>query len=171
MRACVVRTLTGQDALAFRRLRLEGLGEAPSAFHDTLAEATERTIEEWQADLDEPDAFTLGALTPERELCGTVGCRRPRRARERHKATLGGLYVAPGRRRQGVGGSLVAAAIDLARLWPGVEQVNLVLVSGNDDARALYVDRGFGLWGLERRGGLYQGHYVDLEFMGLRLDA
>ena len=73
------------------------------------------------------------------------------RERERHKATLFGMFVRPGARGQGLGRALVAAALEQARARVGVNVVQLSAVASNRRAIQLYESFGFMRWGVEPR--------------------
>jgi RimJ/RimL family protein N-acetyltransferase len=66
---------------------------------------------------------------------------------------------------------LLDAAIARARAWPGVEQVQLAVMTANAPARALYVSAGFEVFGLERRALKVGDRYVDEEHMVLHLPS
>jgi ribosomal protein S18 acetylase RimI-like enzyme len=90
-------------------------------------------------------AFVDGALA------GVVGCSREPRAKNRHKANVFGMYVAPEQRRRGVGAGLLAHLVDAARRESGVEQLVLTVTDSNRAARTLYERAGFRSFGVEPR--------------------
>ena len=93
-------------------------------------------------------SLVLGALHDE-ILCGVVGLSFQLRDKERHKASLFGMYVPARCRRLGLGNRLVTAALALARARPGVRLVQLTVTQGNVDARRLYEKCGFDAYGVE----------------------
>ncbi len=62
----------------------------------------------------------LGAFV-EGRLVGTVGLGRSARRKERHKATIRAVYVAPEVRGRGVARALLVGAIERARSMAGIE--------------------------------------------------
>jgi RimJ/RimL family protein N-acetyltransferase len=64
---------------------------------------------------------------------------------------------------------LLDAAIARARAWPGVEQIQLAVMTENAPARRLYLAAGFEVFGLERRALRVGDRYVDEEHMVLHL--
>jgi RimJ/RimL family protein N-acetyltransferase len=160
-RAVVLRTLGPDDAAAYRELRLQALQDTPSAFASSYQEERERdpaaTLERLRGG---PDAATFGAIQ-EGRLVGTSAIFRLARLKERHKAYLVGMYVAPTARRRGLGRALVAAVLDQARGMPGLRQVLLGVEAGNAPARALYEGFGFEAFGYEREALIVDGVAYD----------
>ncbi|HKB49055.1 MAG TPA: GNAT family N-acetyltransferase, partial [Ktedonobacterales bacterium] len=125
-----------------------------------------------RAAIASPDDRILGAFAGERnnELVGMVGFKRESGAKNRHRGYIWGMYTAPEARGQGIGRALIEAALAHARTLPGLEQVNLSVVTSNAAARALYRSLGFEVYGLERRAlKLPNGTYLDEEHMVLRV--
>jgi ribosomal protein S18 acetylase RimI-like enzyme len=103
-------------------------------------------------------------------LAGTAGLGRERRAKNRHKATLFGMYVAPEYGRQGVGAALVGAVIAAARRSAGVEQVVLTVTETNAAALGLYASLGFRAFGVEPRAIRVGERYFGKTHMILLLE-
>ena len=139
------------DAAAYRALRLRGLREHPDAFTSSHAEESERplALTERRIAPDSPD-WVFGAFVGA-ELAGVVGLSREPRAKNRHKASLFGMYVAPEHARRGIGASLLRYAIDAARTQSGLEQLVLTVTDTNVAARTLYEHFGFRSFGVEPR--------------------
>ena len=79
------------------------------------------------------------------------------------------MYVAPAQRRRGLARALLQAAIEHARRWPGVEQLNLGVTEASDSARRLYESAGFRVWGREPRALSWQGRFLDEDHLTLDL--
>jgi ribosomal protein S18 acetylase RimI-like enzyme len=170
-----IRALVEADSTDFWALRLRALREHPEAFGQSFEEAQATPIDKVARRLrDEnsaPDNYILGAFDEEGRLCGTVGLRRERLRKMRHKAFIWGMYVAPEARSRGVGRSLVGEALERARALPELEQVRLSVWTGALAARALYLSLGFEVYGVEC-GALKVGDlYMDEEHMTLFLDG
>ena len=84
-------------------------------------------------------------------------------AKARHKGRIWGVYVRESCRGQGIGRALLVALLERIKACPGVEQVSLTVVSGQEAARALYRSLGFNPYGLEPRGLKVGGRYLDNE--------
>lgn len=141
----LVRMLGPADATLYRSLRLRALREHPDAFTSSYAEERERPVEAAAQRLAN-HAF-WGAYR-HAELWGMVGLEREPRARNRHKASVMGMYVAPEARGQGVGRALLDALLRHARA-NGVESLVLTVTEGNTAAQRLYEAVGFRSFGIE----------------------
>jgi len=156
-----IRRLHPEDATTFVTLRREALEAHPLAFGASVEDDRGLSAEFVRASLaDEKEQAVFGCFES-RKLCGVVGVIRANRAKQRHKATIWGMYVAPALRGRGAGRALLEAAIAHARSWPGVEQVELSVSDVAEGARKLYEAAGFRLWGREPRALRWQGQTVD----------
>ena len=166
----VLRPLGPADGPGYRELRLRALAEFPDAFTSSAAEAA-ATADDWSVRrmLPRDGHVLIGALIGER-LAGTAGLDRQPREKERHKALLYGMFVAPEHAGRRIGRKLVDAVVGEARQWPGLEQIDLTVTRSNERARRLYLDAGFVTFGIEHRAIKVAGVYYDKEHMVLFLD-
>jgi ribosomal protein S18 acetylase RimI-like enzyme len=143
-----LRRLEPADASAYRALRLRGLKAHPDAFTSSFEEENECAPGDTGRRLaaDSPVAM-WGAFEGE-ELVGVFGFSRESRFKNRHKATLIGMYVAPEHAGCGIGRALVDAVLTDARR-SGIELAVLTVTAGNERARALYARAGFQSIGIE----------------------
>ena len=164
-----IRNLTEADAQPLRELRLRALREHPesfgSSFEEEEAVPLETTVEHLRA--SSPDNFMLGAFV-EHQLVGIVHCSRSPRPKTRHKAHIGGMYVAPEARGQGIGRALLAEAVARAGSLPGVEELVLAVTVGNEEARRLYTSAGFEPYCVDPRYLKLGDRYFDIEWMILQ---
>ena len=167
-----IRRLGIEDVDAFWALRLRALRDHPGAFGSSYEESRERSPERVRRDFAArntgPDHATIGAFLDGR-LIGMVACSREDGLKDRHKAFIWSMYVAPEARGRGVGRALMDAAVATARSWDGVEQVHLAVASDNEGARRLYRACGFTTWGVERHALKLPERYVDEDHMVLWL--
>jgi RimJ/RimL family protein N-acetyltransferase len=159
-----IRRLTPEDALVYRTLRLRALLEHPDAFTSSHAEDSEMPLSTTQRRLasDSPDRV-FGAFVAD-ELAGMVGLGREQRAKNRHKANVFGMYVAPEHGRRGIGAALLRRVIETAQLQ-GIEQLVLTVTDTNVPARTLYERSGFRSFGVEPRAIRINGVYYDKNHM------
>lgn len=139
-----IRRLDPADAAIFHALRLEAFEREPATFGTALEEQRERSLDQVAKTLAETTVF--GGFVAG-ELVAMAGFSRMKPLRERHKGTVWSMYVRASARGLGLGGRLLEAVIAHARTE--VEILNLVVVSTNQAAVALYERYGFQRWGLE----------------------
>jgi ribosomal protein S18 acetylase RimI-like enzyme len=117
----------------------------------------------------------VGAVNPPDEpsappLAAAAGIYRQKRPKFAHRAALWGVYVAPEHRGRGFGRAVIAAALNAARFWPGVEYVDLGVSENSPEALRLYLAFGFRQWGREPESLIHLGRRYDEIFMTLRLE-
>ena len=165
-----IRRLDEGDALAFRVLYLCALYEHPEAFiaayEEEQSEPVERMAERLRAST--PENFYVGAFVDGR-LVGIAHFERQAGTKVRHRAYIGGMYVALEKRGLGIGRALLDWAIAHARSLPELEEVGLWVIIGNEPAQALYKSAGFEVFCIEPRAIKIQGRYYDGAGMILRL--
>ena len=170
-----IRQLERADAAPYHALRLRMLRVYPDAFTSSyeedslkpLAWAERRIVPDPQA----PHDFVLGAFADTGEMVGAVGLSLEERQKQRHKALLFGMYVAPEAVSRGIGRALLAACIARARAIPELEQIYLTVTATNDRARKLYEAAGFAAFGVEERAIKVGAKYFAKAHMVLRFDA
>ncbi|MBL8835956.1 MAG: GNAT family N-acetyltransferase [Alphaproteobacteria bacterium] len=123
------------------------------------------------AERDE-DSHNLVGCAPDGTVVGSISLHtQALRWRRRHAAHLG-MSVRRDWRRQGVGSTLMAAALDLADNWLGLTRIELTVYCDNSAAIALYRKFGFAVEGTMRAFALRNGCFVDAYAMArLRASA
>lgn len=164
-----IRLLTAADAPAYRALRLRGLREHPQAFTSSYDEDLQHPEQIAAARLASATHAFWGAFVGAK-LVGIVGLERERRAKNRHKATVVGMFVAGEAAGRGVGRGLLAALLVQAR-GEGLESLVLTVTEGNDKARRLYEAAGFRSFGIEPRAIQVDGRAYAKNHMVLDLTA
>ncbi len=162
MTGVLVRRLVPIDAAAYHALRLRGMLAHPEAFTSSAEEEASKPVR-WSeqrltASPDRPHDFFLGAFQGD-SLWGIVGLQGRYRPKERHNATVVGMYVAPELSGQGAGRALMRELLQLAASMPGLEQLDLTVTAGNDRAQALYARCGFSVCGSLPRAIQVNGTY------------
>jgi GNAT superfamily N-acetyltransferase len=165
------RRLRPEDAESLVALRREALEGDPLAFAATIEDDRGLSLEFVRAALaDDAEQAVFGQFEGA-HLIGMLGVIRESKVKRRHVALIWGLYVAPRARRKGVGRALLAAAIEHARTWFAVDQLQLSVSDTAAAARRLYEATGFRCWGREARALQWEGRFVDELHLVLDLDA
>jgi ribosomal protein S18 acetylase RimI-like enzyme len=163
-----IRPLAAADAAAFRQIRLQAISDSPSAVWPTYEEEAKRTVEETEARILQTAVQVVFGAFIGSTLVGIAGLRREPLEQVKHKAVLWGVFISPGRRREGVARKLFSSVLSFAR-DEGVLQIQLCVNTENDRARGLYRSLGFKPFGLEPRAIRIGDRYFDEEHMVLRL--
>jgi ribosomal protein S18 acetylase RimI-like enzyme len=147
----LVRRLGPADATAYHALRVRGLAEYPLAFTSSAEEEAARPLD-WSVQRlsdahQRPNDLFLGAFLAG-QLQGLVGLQGRYRPKERHNATVVGLFVAPEAGGRGLGRALMTELLNCARARPELLQLDLTVTEGNATAQALYASLGFTVYGV-----------------------
>jgi GNAT superfamily N-acetyltransferase len=144
--------------MALRRLAIES---EPLAFGSSPSDDRLRSLEPVVHVLTNSDEQAVFGGFAAQQLIGMLGVVREPGLKERHKARLWGMFVAPEFRKRGVGTSLLQAAIGKARQWHEVDQLLLSVSEMSLAACTLYSKAGFSAWGREPRALNWNGRSVD----------
>jgi ribosomal protein S18 acetylase RimI-like enzyme len=164
-----IRALNGADAPLLIALRREALEDAPLAFAASAADDIARDPEVVRGFLGTLDTQAVYGAFDGETLVGMVGLAKATKLKQRHKATIWGMYVDPRYRGAGAGGELLRAAIARARAW-SVEQLHLSVSDAAPVARHLYEAAGFRAWGIESRALQWEGRFVAEHHLVLAFD-
>ena len=165
-----VRRLSVDDAASFVALRREALEAAPLAFAASPEDDFALAADFVSRSLENRDEQAVFGYFEDGRLRGVVGLVRSSRLKQRHLATLWGMYVSSAARRCGAGRALIDAAVAQARAW-SVEQVQLGVTDAAPEAKRLYEAAGFRTWGRQPRTLQWQDRFVDESHMALDLRA
>ncbi len=164
-----IRLLTPADAADYRALRLRALWEYPEAFTSSYDEEQDKGDAWYEQRLGSARTRFWGAFA-DGQMCGVVGLEREARAKNHHKATVLGLYVATEYNGQGIGVRLMQALCAAARA-DGLGLLVLTVTQGNDLALQLYEHLGFRSFGVEPRAIQIDGKYLAKNHMFLELTS
>jgi len=162
-----LHVLIASDAAAYQTLRLRSLQEHPEAYGSDYSDEVTRPLEAVAERLpDLPDRFTLGAWSAG-QLVGIVSFYQGNGKKIRHRGGIGGMYVAPEARGQGIGSALLTALVQRASKLPDLEEIILAVTVGNVTARIIYLAAGFQPSHVEKRYIKVADRYYDIEWMTL----
>jgi GNAT superfamily N-acetyltransferase len=145
----VIRRLGRDETALFRDLRLRALADAPTAFAETIMEASAQPPEYWDtltASVTRPDGQVMVVAEADGRAVGMAFGLFDRD--DRGVGHLGGMWVEPAWRRHGLGRALADAVIAWARERK-LRELALWVTEGNEAATALYAARGFTATGEE----------------------
>jgi ribosomal protein S18 acetylase RimI-like enzyme len=164
-----IRRLAPSDACAYRSLRLRALWEFPQAFTSSHEEDEKVPLEASEKRLGSAHHRFWGAFDGG-ELCGMVGLACETRAKNRHKARVVGMYVAPEQMGRGIGAALMGALMDDAR-HSGLELLVLTVTQSEGSAKRLYERAGFKSFGIEPHAIKVDGRAYAKNHMYLELTS
>jgi GNAT superfamily N-acetyltransferase len=102
-------------------------------------------------------------------MVGLVALHRAPGIKVRHRGGVGGMYIAPEARGQGIGKALIQTLIERAPTLAHLEEIILAVTVGNSAARSIYLAAGFESAYIEKRYIKVGERYYDIEWMTLRL--
>jgi GNAT superfamily N-acetyltransferase len=139
----LTRKLKPDEVELHRDLRLQALGDSPGSFGETLAEAAERPTTYWEdltRSVTEPGGHVMFiAFEGDAPIGSAYGLRDQELS---DGGRVGGMWVHPRSRRQGVGTALLQAVLDWARAC-AFSRLALWAPDQDPAALALYRDAGF----------------------------
>jgi RimJ/RimL family protein N-acetyltransferase len=156
----LIRRLASQDVDAYRAFRLRGFREYPEAFTSDYEEECTRPATYAEQRLANPSSDKIWGAFIGTELAGMIGLNPETRQKNKHKAMLFGMFVAPEFAGRGLGLALVQVVLADARKH-AIELIVLTVTEGNKPATNLYEKCGFSAFGTEpdaiRVGGISYG--------------
>ncbi|WNZ25968.1 GNAT family N-acetyltransferase [Leptolyngbya sp. NK1-12] len=137
-----IRRLEPHEINLHREIRLRALHDSPNSFGETLAEAEAKPIAYWEA-LTESVTTGSHVMFLAYNSDTIQGCVYGLLDREREQAgRIGGMWVAPAYRRQGIGQTLLEAVLAWAA-EQGLTHLGLWAPVANPAAIHLYQNAGF----------------------------
>jgi ribosomal protein S18 acetylase RimI-like enzyme len=166
--AVTVIRLTSDDAERYALVRRRMLTESPWAFASTPGDDVALDLAHLRSMLGEKENAIV-AVEAVHALIATAGIFRMKSPKFAHRAKLWGVFVDASHRRRGLGRAVVAAAIQMAKSWQGVEFIDLGVSDNSPEARHLYASLGFKEWGREPETTQHNGRRYDEIYMALRI--
>ena len=156
---CRIQLLDAPLLQDYKKIRLEALEQAPTAFSGSVSE------EGAQGDHFHAMRLQVGPVYgayADDKICGMLGVILFREEKLQYKAAIWGVYVSPEQRGKGIARQLMAHA--LAHLPPYIKRVTLGVEEHNEAAKKLYEAFGFEEYGYARHAFMHDGHYYN-EYM------
>ena len=167
--ATTVRALGPEDAAAYAAVRGRMLVDTPWAYTGAPGDDPPSEVSYMREQLGSTEHAVLAATDGPGQIVAVAGINRLKRLKQRHRAYIWGVWCDPAYRGRGLGRAVVAAAIELARQWPGVEIVALAASVKSQGAIRLYESLGFIRWGLEPSVLRIDGEGIDEVHLALKL--
>jgi ribosomal protein S18 acetylase RimI-like enzyme len=132
------------------KLRLYALDTDSPSFGESPEELRKTSVAEYASRLRSGSAenFVLGAFEDE-TLIAMTGFYRETAMKRRHKGWMWGVFVSPSVRGKGVGRTLLAGVIEMAKTLPGIRCLRLTVSTTQQPAIKLYERLGFRSFGTE----------------------
>lgn len=162
-----IRELNANDTDSFIELKKVGLSTDPSAFVADIEDDAPNYQNNVRnriknASISNGDII-LGAY--DNNLIGIVAVTRHKNKKRRHKADLHGMYLRPEYRGIGLGRELLNRILKMAEKMEGLEEIELVVASNNENVLRLYEKVGFEKTYFERHALQIDNNYVDAYHM------
>lgn len=158
MSGVAIRVLAPRDAIAVRRLRLEGLRVSPANFGSSWEEEAGLPLAWWENRLAGP-ARWLGADV-DGELAGLTVVSLNLRMKLAHTAEIGAVFVSERVRRRGVAFALMQSAMGYLTERK-IQYATLTVSAANVAAQKLYARFGFSVCGQLQRELNVDGSFSD----------
>jgi GNAT superfamily N-acetyltransferase len=146
-----VRRITPSEWRQCRDLRLEALQDSPLAFVEQYHELLDQPDEFWQARVERnsagPTSSMFVAAVTGGQFVAQAGCFVDPDVTDHVSAHVGGVYVTPQARGEGVADALMAAVISWARHEALADRIRLFVTQTQGRAAAFYQRIGFVLTG------------------------
>jgi len=143
---------------------IKNIYEQASCYAGTL-QLPYPSIEKWDKFLSNvSENFHSLVAIVDKKIVGQLGMEVYTRPRRKHVANIG-MAVNENFRTQGVGTTLLAAALDLAQNWAAVTRIELEVYTDNQSAIKLYKKHGFEIEGTAKNYAFRDGQYVDVYLM------
>ena len=160
----MIRPVRVGDALGINELR-----RMPGVFENILGIPSEslQKNEDFLRNLD-PNCHHFVAVTGDgaggEKVIGMAGLNVFANPRQRHSAGIG-MMVHKDYQGQGLGKALLEALLDMADNWLMLVRVELGVYTDNEKAINLYKKYGFEPEGVQRKGVIRNGQYIDVLMM------
>lgn len=147
MAMTLIKRISAEDALDFKRVRLSALEESPTSFSSTYAKEAAFPDDEWRKrSVRWSSDGSVGFLAYEGErACGMVFCFEG--DEDRRRGIIVSMWTDPKFRRAGVGRELIEAVVQWAS-GRGLQELKLMVTSVNKGAIAFYERIGFRMTGV-----------------------
>lgn len=164
----IITNLSADRWEEYQKLRIKAVTDVPQAFLATVDEETNKPEEVWrkrlQDSLDVNGQFLVFA-EDDGELIGLMGAFVEDNIKVQHTATVVSVYVNPLYRGQGISSLLMKGLIDMVSQDTKIIRLELMVVTTQESAIALYKRFGFEMIGTVHKEVCVDGVYYDEHIM------
>jgi RimJ/RimL family protein N-acetyltransferase len=167
----LIRPLQASDALEYKRVRLDSLKSAPTAFSSSWETTRAQPAEFFaQRATFHPDSFLFGAFETN-TLIGICGGYVDPELKRNHIAYVVSMWLDPAFRGQGIAQQLLKAVLEQLCQRTATTVIQLSVTAGNAAAIKIYEANGFTAWGTEPAALCVDGEVHDEIHMTLSPQA
>ena len=159
-----IRKLESDDALIWKKYRLESLKNHPENYLSALEEEQLYTDEQWRKRIQDDEVF---GLFEDSELKSLVCFSVLQSLKSNHKGEIWGVYTDPSSRGKGYSSLLLQHVIDYAKTK--VDYLSLTCTTTNTGAYHIYQKLGFTLYGTETKAIKVGSKFFDEYLMTIEL--
>lgn len=162
----LIRKLLPNESNSYRKLRLQCLKNYPNYF--TTNYEDEKTKEKlfFQHYIEQSDKnnFVIGAFH-DKHLIGISGFKRHEAKKINHSGIIIQVYVNSEYQGRNIGSNIIKYTLDEAFKIDGIEQIEIGVISINDNAENIYRKIGFEAFGLQKNFLKIDNLYYDHKMM------
>ncbi|MGJ8594194.1 MAG: GNAT family N-acetyltransferase [Aquaticitalea sp.] len=161
-----IQKLLPNHSTSYRELRLECLKNYPQYFSTNYADELTKEKLYFQSFIEQSDTdnFVIGAFDGQ-TLIGISGFKRHEAKKTEHAGIVVQVYVNPEYQGNTIGTDMIKATLDAAFKIEGIEQIEIGVISTNENAEKIYTKMGFEVFGLHKNYLKIDHHYYDHKMM------
>lgn len=162
----LIRKLLPNESISYREIRLQCLKNYPDYFITNYQDEKTREKLFFQPFIEQSDKdnFVIGAFH-DNNLIGISGFNRHERKKINHGGIIIQVYVKSDYQGMNIGSNMIKSTIEEAFKIDGVEQIEIGVISINENAEKIYKKIGFEEYGLQKNFLKIDGVYYDHKMM------
>jgi ribosomal protein S18 acetylase RimI-like enzyme len=157
-----MRLLNQNDAMLWKKLRLEALLGFPQNYLSSYEDENQRTHQQWQEVVNQNKIY---GLFIDGQLISTVALSLKSALKHQHKGEIWGVYTQPRFQGQGLAGQLMKYVLDDCKKY--LKLCYLTCTTSNQGAFRIYEKLGFETYGVEKNAICVNGQYFDEYLMAI----
>jgi len=161
-----IRKLLPNESISYQELRLQCLKNYPKYFTTNYKDEKTKKKLFFQPHIEKSDTniFVIGAFN-NNNLIGISGFKRHDRKKINHGGIIIQVYVNPEYQGKNIGSNIIKHTLNEAFKLNGIEQIEIGVISINDNAEKIYKKMGFEEFGLQKNYLKIDSVYYDHKMM------